>query len=146
MDEQERQQIIERAVAGETVSALKPERMSEESKTTPSFGMSAYKLASGLAAVPTAVLQNKLNQVVQCRAGLPAKERMFLAGALRAVAKRFEQIANENRRAAGDDLDLTQSLRTKAVYPPAHTDPRSNPTPANGNWIAVTASPVPKGA
>ena len=36
MDEQERQQIIERAVAGETVSALKPERMSEESKTTSS--------------------------------------------------------------------------------------------------------------
>ena len=32
MDEQERQQIIERAVAGETVSALKSERMSEESK------------------------------------------------------------------------------------------------------------------
>ena len=29
MDQQERQQIIERAVAGETVSALKPERMSE---------------------------------------------------------------------------------------------------------------------
>ena len=95
MDEQERQQIIERAVAGETVSALKPERMSEESKTTPSFGMSAYKLASGLAAVPTAVLQNKLNQVVQCRADLPAKERRFLAGALRAVAKRFEQIADK---------------------------------------------------
>ena len=58
MDEQERQQIIERAVAGETVSALKTERMSEESKAT-SFDMSAYKLASGLAAVPTAVLQNK---------------------------------------------------------------------------------------
>ena len=95
MDEQERQQFIERAVAGETVSALKPERMSEESKTTPSFGMSAYKLASGLAAVPTAVLQNKLNHVVQCRADLPAKERRFLSGALRAVAKRFEQIANE---------------------------------------------------
>ena len=75
MDEQERQQFIERAVAGETVSALKPERMSEEFKTTPSFGMSAYKLASGLAAVPTAVLQNKLNHVVQCRANLPAKER-----------------------------------------------------------------------
>jgi hypothetical protein len=55
----------------------------------------AYKLASGLAAVPTAVLQNKLNHVVQCRADLPAKERRFLAGALRAVAKRFEQIANE---------------------------------------------------
>ena len=29
MDEQERAQIIERAVAGETVSAVKPERMSE---------------------------------------------------------------------------------------------------------------------
>jgi hypothetical protein len=94
MDEQERQQIIERAVAGETVSALKPERMSEESKAT-SFGMSAYKLASGLAAVPTAVLQNKLNKVVQRRADLPAKERRFLAVALRAVAKRFEQIADK---------------------------------------------------
>jgi hypothetical protein len=35
MEEQEREQIIERAVAGETVSALKPERVSEESKTTP---------------------------------------------------------------------------------------------------------------
>jgi len=95
MDEQERQQIIERAVAGETVSALKTERMSEESKTTPSFGMSAYKLASGLAAVPTAVLQNKLNKVVQRRADVPAKERRFLADALRAVAKRFEQIADK---------------------------------------------------
>jgi hypothetical protein len=95
MDEQERQQIIERAVAGETVSALKPERMSEESKTTTSFGMSAYKLASGLAAVPTAVLQNKLNKAVQRRADLPAKERRFLADALRAVAKRFEQIADK---------------------------------------------------
>jgi hypothetical protein len=94
MDEQERQQIIERAVAGETVSALKPERMSEESKAT-SFGMSAYKLASGLASVPTAVLQNKLNKVVQRRADLPAKERRFLAVALRAVAKRFEQIADK---------------------------------------------------
>jgi hypothetical protein len=92
MDEQERQQIIERAVAGETVSALKPERMSKESKTTPS---SAYKLASGLAAVPTAVLQNKLNRVVQRRADLPAKERRFLADALRAVAKRFEQVADK---------------------------------------------------
>ena len=92
MDEQERQQIIERAVAGETVSALKPERMSDESKTTPS---SAYKLASRLAAVPTAVLQNKLNKVVKCRADLPAKERRLLAGALRAVAKRFEQIADK---------------------------------------------------
>jgi hypothetical protein len=47
MDEQERQQIIERAVAGETVSALKPERMSEESKTTPSLGMSVYQLRLG---------------------------------------------------------------------------------------------------
>jgi ParB-like nuclease domain len=92
MDEQERQQIIERAVAGETVSALKPERMSKESKTTPS---SAYKLGSGLAAVPTAVLQNKLNRVVQRRADLPAKERGFLADALRAVAKRFEQVADK---------------------------------------------------
>jgi hypothetical protein len=36
MAEQERQQFIERAVAGETVSALKTERMSEESNTTPS--------------------------------------------------------------------------------------------------------------
>jgi AcrR family transcriptional regulator len=57
--------------------------------------MSAYKLASGLAAVPTAVLQNKLNKVVQRRADLPAKERRFLAVALRAVAKRFEQIADK---------------------------------------------------
>ena len=73
---------------------MKPERMSEESKAT-SFGMSAYKLASGLAAVPTAVLQNKLNKVVQRRADLPAKERRFLADALRAVAKRFEQIADK---------------------------------------------------
>jgi hypothetical protein len=94
MDEQERQQIIERAVAGETVSAVKPERMSEP-KTTPSFGMFAYKLACGLAAVPTPVLQKKLNEVLQCRADLPAKERRFLAGALRAVAKRFEQIADK---------------------------------------------------
>jgi hypothetical protein len=94
MDEQERAQIIERAVAGETVSAVKPERMSEP-KTTPSFGMFAYKLACGLAAVPTPVLQNKLNQVVQCRADLPAKERRFLTDALRAVAKRFEQIADK---------------------------------------------------
>jgi hypothetical protein len=78
MEEQERVQIIERAVAGETVSALKPERMSEESKTMPSFGMSAYKLASGLAAVPTPALQNKLNQAVQCRADLPARERRRL--------------------------------------------------------------------
>jgi ParB-like chromosome segregation protein Spo0J len=95
MDELERQQIIERAVAGETVSALKPEGMSEDSKTTQSFGTSAYKLASGLAAVPTAVLQNKLNKVVQRRGDLPAKERRFLADALRAVAKRFEQIADK---------------------------------------------------
>jgi hypothetical protein len=49
--------------------------------------MFAYKLASGLAADSTPVLQNKLNQVVQCRADLPA--------ALRAVAKRFEQIADK---------------------------------------------------
>jgi len=62
MEEQERQQIIERAVAGETVSALKPKRMSEEFKTTPSFGISAYKLASGLAAVPTAVLPYRVLQ------------------------------------------------------------------------------------
>ena len=89
MDEQERAQIIERAVAGETVSAVKPERTSEP-KTTPSFGMLADKLACGLAAVPTPVLQKKLNEVVQCRADLPAKERRFLADALRAVAKRFE--------------------------------------------------------
>src|SRR6202451_586748 len=65
-----------------------------ESKAT-SFGMSAYKLASGLAAVPTAVLQNKLNKVVQRRADLPAKERRVLGDALRAVAKRFEQIADK---------------------------------------------------
>jgi hypothetical protein len=58
--------------------AAKPERMSEP-KTTPSFGMFAYKLACGLAAVPTPVLQKKLNKVVQCRADLPAKERRFLA-------------------------------------------------------------------
>ncbi len=95
MDEEERQLIIERAVAGETVSALKPERMTEESKTTPSFAMSAYKLASGLATVPSAVLQNTLNKVVQRRGDLPPKERRFLADALRAVAKRFEQIANK---------------------------------------------------
>ena len=106
MDEQERQQFIERAVAGETVSALKPERMSKESKTTPS---SAYKLASGLAAVPTAVLQNKLNHVVQCRADLPAKERRFLAGALRAVAKRFEQIA--------DKIDIDEPPELTSISP-----------------------------
>jgi hypothetical protein len=76
------------------VSAAKPERMSEP-QTTPSFGMLAYKLACGLAAVPTPVLQKKLNKVVRCRADLPAKERSFLAGALRAVAKRFEQIADK---------------------------------------------------
>ena len=57
--------------------------------------MSTNKLASGLAAVPTPVLQNKLNRVVQRRADLPAKERRFLADALRAVAKRFEQIADK---------------------------------------------------
>jgi hypothetical protein len=95
MDEQERQQIIERAVAGETVSALKPECMSEESKATPSFGMSAYKLASGLATVPTAMLQSKLNKAIQRRDDLRAKDRRFLADALRAVAKRFEQIADK---------------------------------------------------
>jgi hypothetical protein len=33
--------------------------------------------------------------VVQCRADLPAKERKFLTDALRAVAKRFEQIADK---------------------------------------------------
>jgi hypothetical protein len=33
--------------------------------------------------------------VVQRRADLPAKERRFLAVALRAVAKRFEQIADK---------------------------------------------------
>jgi hypothetical protein len=59
------------------VSAAKPERMSEPK---PSFGMSAYKLACGLAAVPTTVLQKA--KVVQCRADLPAKERRFLAGAM----------------------------------------------------------------
>ena len=91
MEEQERAQIIERAVAGETVSAAKPERMSEP-KTTPMF---TYKLACGLAAVPTPVLQKKLNDVVQCGADLPAKERRFLSDALRAVAKRFEQIADK---------------------------------------------------
>jgi hypothetical protein len=36
------------------VSAAKPERMSEPK---PSFGMFAYKLACGLAAVPTTVLK-----------------------------------------------------------------------------------------
>ena len=109
MDEQERQQIIERAVAGETVSALMPEHTSEESKTTPSFGMSAYKLASGLAAVPTPALQNKLNQAVQCRADLPARERRFLAGALRAVAKRFEQIA--------DKIDIDEPPELTSISP-----------------------------
>jgi hypothetical protein len=109
MEEQERVQIIERAVAGETVSALKPERMSEESKTMPSFGMSAYKLASGLAAVPTPALQNKLNQAVQCRADLPARERRFLAGALRAVAKRFEQIA--------DKIDIDEPPELTSISP-----------------------------
>jgi len=108
MDEQERQQIIERAVAGEAVSALKPERMSEESKTRPS---SAYKLASGLAAVPTPALQNKLNQVVHCRADLPAKERRLLAGALRAVAKRFEQIA--------DKIDIDETPEMTSISPDA---------------------------
>jgi hypothetical protein len=111
MEEQEREQIIERAVAGETVSALKPERVSEESKTTPSFGMSAYNLASGLAAVPTPALQNKLNQVVQCRADLPAKERRFLTGALRAVAKRFEQIA--------DKIDIDEPREMTSISPDA---------------------------
>jgi hypothetical protein len=38
---------------------VKPERMSEP-KTTASFGTFAYKLACGLAAVPTPVLQKKL--------------------------------------------------------------------------------------
>jgi hypothetical protein len=37
------------------VSAAKPERIGP--KTTPSFGMFAYKLACGLAAVPTPVVQ-----------------------------------------------------------------------------------------
>ena len=108
MDEQERQQIIERAVAGEAVSALKPERMSEEFKTRPS---SAYKLASRLAAVPTPALQDKLNQVVQCRADLPAKERRLLAGALRAVAKRFEQIA--------DKIDIDDPPEMTSISPDA---------------------------
>jgi ParB-like nuclease domain len=108
MDEQERAQIIERAVAGETVSAVKPERMSEP-KTTPSFGMFAYKLACGLAAVPTPALQNKLNQAVQCRADLPARERRFLAGALRAVAKRFEQIA--------DKIDIDEPPELTSISP-----------------------------
>jgi len=99
------------ARVGETVSALKPERVSEESKTTPSFGMSAHKLASGLAAVPTAVLQNKLNKVVQRRADLPAKERRFLADALRAVAKRFEQIA--------DKIDIDEPPEITSISPDA---------------------------
>jgi hypothetical protein len=89
---------------------LKTERMSEESKAT-SFGMSAYKLASGLAAVPTAVLQNKLNKVVQRRADLPAKERRFLAVALRAVAKRFEQIA--------DKIDIDEPPEITSISPDA---------------------------
>jgi hypothetical protein len=110
MDEQERAQIIERAVAGETVSAVKPERMSEP-KTTPSFGMLADKLACGLAAVPTPVLQKKLNEVVQCRADLPAKERRFLADALRAVAKRFEQIA--------DKIDIDEPPEITSISPDA---------------------------
>ena len=110
MDEQERAQIIERAVAGETVSAAKPERMSEP-KTTLSFGMLADKLACGLAAVPTPVLQKKLNEVVQCRADLPAKERRFLADALRAVAKRFEQIA--------DKIDIDEPPEITSISPDA---------------------------
>jgi hypothetical protein len=110
MEEQEREQIIERAVAGETVSAAKPERTSGP-KMTPSFGMFAYKLASGLAAVPTLVLQKKLNEVVQCRADLPAKERRFLAGALRAVAKRFEQIA--------DKIDIDEPREMTSISPDA---------------------------
>jgi hypothetical protein len=110
------------------VSALKPERMSEESKTTPSFGMSAYKLASGLAAVPTAVLQNKLNHVVQCRADLPAKERRFLAGALRAVAERFEQIrkAADHEQAAEHGGARAGAGRAKGVQTVALTTRRNN--------------------
>jgi len=100
MDEQERQQIIERAVAGETVSAVKPERMSEP-KTTPSFGMLAYKLPCGLAAVPTPVLQKKLNEVVQCRADLPAKERRFLAIARCRQAVRADRGQDRYRRCVG---------------------------------------------
>jgi hypothetical protein len=73
--------------------------------------MSAYQLAARLAAVPTPVLQNKLNQVVQCRSDLPAKERRFLAGALRAVAKRFEQIA--------DMIDIEGSREMTSISPDA---------------------------
>jgi hypothetical protein len=73
--------------------------------------MSAYKLASGLAAVPTRALQNKLNQVVQCRADLPAKERRFLTDALRAVAKRFEQIANK--------IDIDEPREMTSISPDA---------------------------
>jgi hypothetical protein len=79
---------------------------SAESKTTPSLGMSAYKLASVLAAVPTTVLQNKLDKVVQ-RRDLPAEERRLLADALRAVAKRFEQIA--------DKIDIVEPPETFSI-------------------------------
>jgi hypothetical protein len=59
----------------------------------------------------TPVLQKKLNEVVQCRADLPAKERRFLADALRAVAKRFEQIA--------DKIDIDEPPEITSISPDA---------------------------
>jgi hypothetical protein len=57
------------------------------------------------------LLQNKLNQVVLCRADLPAKEPggSSLAGALRAVAKRFEQIA--------DKIDIDEPREMTSISP-----------------------------
>jgi hypothetical protein len=100
---------------------VKPERTSEP--TTPSFGMFAYKLACGLAAVPTPVLQKKLNEVVQCRADLPAKERRFLSGALPAVAKRFEQIA--------DKIDIDEPREMTSISPDA---------PGASSWSVAPAA------
>jgi hypothetical protein len=47
----------------------------------------------------------------KCRADLPAKERRFLAGALRAVAKRFEQIA--------DKIDIDEPREMTSISPDA---------------------------
>src|SRR5580700_3081781 len=55
----------------------------------------AWRLACALADVPTKGMLAKIRALIECRGDLPAEQRRSVVGALRALAKRATELADQ---------------------------------------------------
>ena len=90
------QEITLSTVRAATDQMMGAHRRAETPKAMPPVNRFAEELAMKLADVfPTAQMQNKIDDLTKYRADIGSKERRMLVGALRALAKRADRLADK---------------------------------------------------